>query len=127
MHLERRRQRGADAAVERGDRLAAGKDLDVRVGPVRSSEALDVLLERHAVDLGAGVVFAETRIDLDGWGAERGSDRLCGLDGAREVARDQDVGGEFQRRRKSFAQAFGLTASELGQATASCGTRRSRG
>ena len=101
--------------VERGDRLAARKDLSVWVGPVRGSESFDVGVEAHAVDVGSWVVLSETRFDLDRQVTERRRDRLCSFDRPGKVAGDQHVGSEFAGGGDPLSEPSSLLATQLGQ------------
>ncbi len=106
-------QRRTDPEVELGGRLAAGKHDDVRVAlPVGGAETLDVRFEGQAVDVGAGVVLAERRIDLQRVDAERGQQRIGGLAGANEVAGDHDVGADLAGVGQSGGEARRLFEPE---------------
>jgi hypothetical protein len=113
------RDRGADPEMEFGDRLAAWKHVVVWIaGPVRGAEPLDEGAEGHPVDVGARVVFAEAGIDLHREIAECRSDRVSGLDRSSEVARDQDVSGEFTGGGEAVTKLLGLPATEIRQPVA---------
>ena len=80
--------------------------------------AVEVGLEAHAVEVRAGIVLPDLRIDGDRQLAERRGDDLGGLDGPGEVAGDQHVGRDLAGAGQPLGQGLGLLAAQRGQPAA---------
>jgi hypothetical protein len=86
--------------------------------PTPNSELLEVLVEPHAVAVGAGVVLPEALFLHDRQATQGRRDDLRRLPGPRVVAGDQHVGGDLARRRQAFAEPLRLQPAEIGKPAA---------
>ena len=111
---------GSDAGVELVGGFATGEDLDVGVAvPVGCAEALDVGVERDAVEVGPRIVLTKTRSPVEVGRccvAERRLDDLRRLDGTGELAGQQHVGCDVAGFGDAIAEAFGLLAAQVAEA-----------
>jgi hypothetical protein len=108
------RYSGTHPEVELGRRLTSGKHHLMWVAvPVGHSETFDVLIERHPVDLGSGIMFAEPVVDLHRQVAETWREDLGCLDRSWKVAREEDVSRQLPARLQSCSQAVCLLTAEI--------------
>lgn len=108
-----------DAMLELGERLATTRERDP-VGitlPVRHAVPLDELVEAQPITLGAGIMLAEARLDLDRT-AEHPPQCLGGLHRPGVGARVEGVDGELTGAGQTLGEGADLPLAELGQSTA---------
>ena len=86
--------------------------------------ALDVIVERHPVAIGAGIVLAEPGILDDRQVADGRSDDLGGLPGPGVLAADQHVGVDLAADRQAVAKPFGLLAPQCAKVPYTCADHR---